>query len=54
MKTYDFSKGKRGRVSKPESEPAGKTRITIRLDDDSIDHFMAERTNPVEGSVIKP
>jgi uncharacterized protein (DUF4415 family) len=41
MKTYDFSKGKRGRVSKPEPEPAGKTRITIRLDDDIIDHFMA-------------
>jgi hypothetical protein len=31
---YDFSKGKRGRVL-PEPEPVGKTRITIRLDQDS-------------------
>lgn len=42
MKTYDFSKGKRGRVLEPEPEPAGKTRITIRLDADILDHFMAK------------
>lgn len=42
MKTYDFSKGKRGPVRPPRPEPAGKTRITIRLDDDIIDHFMKE------------
>ncbi len=38
-KIYDFSKGKRGPVVKP---PAGKTRITIRLDDDLIEWFKAE------------
>ena len=38
-KVYDFSKGKRGAVVKP---PAGKTRITIRLDDDLIEWFKAE------------
>lgn len=39
---YDFSKGKRGPVRQPRPEPGGKTRITIRLDDDIIDHFMKE------------
>jgi uncharacterized protein (DUF4415 family) len=34
-KEYDFSKGKRGAVI----QSAGKTRITIMLDDDVIDHF---------------
>jgi hypothetical protein len=38
-KIYDFSKGKRGPVVKP---PAGKTRITIRLDDDLLEWFKAE------------
>ncbi len=33
---YDFSKGKRGAVI--SSEP-GKTRITIRLDNEILDHF---------------
>ena len=33
---YDFSKGKRGPVIKT---PAGKTRITIRLDDDVVAWF---------------
>ncbi len=33
---YDFSKAKRGAVL--ESEP-GKTRITIRIDDDVLDWF---------------
>jgi uncharacterized protein (DUF4415 family) len=35
-KEYDFSKGKRGAVV---TQPAGKTRITIRLDDDVLDWF---------------
>jgi uncharacterized protein (DUF4415 family) len=35
-KDYDFSKGKRGAVV---SVPTGKTRITIRLDDDLLDWF---------------
>jgi len=39
--SYDFSKGKRGRIAKPEPEPAGKIKITIRLDADIVDHFMA-------------
>jgi uncharacterized protein (DUF4415 family) len=40
--SYDFSKGKRGRISKPAPEPAGKVKITIRLDADLVDHFLAE------------
>jgi uncharacterized protein (DUF4415 family) len=37
MKTeYDFSKGKRGAVL---PVPTGKTRVTIRLDDDLLDWF---------------
>jgi uncharacterized protein (DUF4415 family) len=39
---YDFSKGKRGRISPSEAEPAGKTRITIRLDQDVLDYFLQE------------
>ncbi len=43
---YDFSKGKRGRIAPPEPEPKGapreKTRTTIRLDEDLIDHFLKE------------
>ena len=39
---YDFSKGKRGRILPPEPEPQGKTRITIRLDEDIVDHFLKE------------
>jgi uncharacterized protein (DUF4415 family) len=35
-KNYDFSRGKRGPVVKPK---AGKTRITIRIDDDVLDWF---------------
>jgi uncharacterized DUF497 family protein len=44
--TYDFSKGKQGRVlAEPPSEPE-KVRITIRLDEDLIDYFgaMADRS----------
>jgi Arc/MetJ family transcription regulator len=39
---YDFSKGKRGPVIEPSP---GKTRITIRLDDDILEWFrdQAER-----------
>jgi uncharacterized protein (DUF4415 family) len=37
---YGFSKGKRGRVVEPEPEPGGKTRITIRLDQDIVDRFL--------------
>ena len=36
MKTYDFSKGKRGAVL---PLPPGKERITIRLDTDILEHF---------------
>jgi uncharacterized protein (DUF4415 family) len=39
---YDFGRGKRGRIVAPEAEPHGKTRITIRLDDDLVDHFLRE------------
>jgi uncharacterized protein (DUF4415 family) len=38
---YDFSKGKRGRVVPPELEPEGKVRITIRLDQNVVDRFLA-------------
>ena len=48
---YDFSKGKRGRVLPPEPEPEGKTRITIRLDQDVVDRFfrMAEESGGTIG-----
>ena len=36
MRTYDFSKGKRGAVV---PVPPGKERITIRLDADILEHF---------------
>jgi len=39
---YDFSKGKRGRIAPKEPEPRGKTRITIRLDEDLVEHFLKE------------
>jgi uncharacterized protein (DUF4415 family) len=39
---YDFSEGKRGRIAPPEPEPRGKARITIRLDEDLIDHVLKE------------
>ena len=38
-KEYDFSKGKRGQVVKI---PKGKTRITIRIDDDILDWFRQQ------------
>jgi len=39
---YNFSGGKRGRIAPQEPEPRGKTRITIRLDEDLVDHFLKE------------
>jgi uncharacterized protein (DUF4415 family) len=38
---YDFSKGRRGRIGSVTPEPAGKVKITIRLDQDIVDHFLA-------------
>jgi len=38
-KEYDFSKAHRGPIRTPTS---GKTRITIRLDDDVIEWFKAQ------------
>lgn len=35
---YDFSKGRRGAVVRPAR---GKTRITIRLDNELLDYFRA-------------
>jgi uncharacterized protein (DUF4415 family) len=48
---YDFSKGKRGRVLPAQPEPEGKTRITIRLDQDIVDRFfrMAEESGGKAG-----
>ena len=39
LKEYDFSKGKRGAVVRA---PKGKTRITIRIDDDVLEWFRGE------------
>jgi uncharacterized protein (DUF4415 family) len=39
---YNFSKGKRGRIAPVKPEPQGKTRITIRIDDDLMSHFLKE------------
>jgi uncharacterized protein (DUF4415 family) len=39
---YDFSKGKREAL---DPTPPGKTRITIRLDNDIIEWFRQEVTN---------
>jgi uncharacterized protein (DUF4415 family) len=36
---YDFSQGKRGAI---DPLPAGKTRITIRLDDEVLDWFREQ------------
>ncbi|MBC7876693.1 MAG: BrnA antitoxin family protein [Anaerolineales bacterium] len=38
-KEYNFSKGKRGAVV---SAPKGKTRITIRIDDDILNWFREQ------------
>ncbi|BAY94403.1 MULTISPECIES: BrnA antitoxin family protein [unclassified Tolypothrix] len=42
---YDFSQGKRGAI---ESTPPGKTRITIRLDDEILVWFR-EQVNAAGG-----
>jgi uncharacterized protein (DUF4415 family) len=39
MKTYDFTKGKRGPVL---PVPPGKERITIRLDTDILEYFRRQ------------
>lgn len=44
---YDFSKGKRGPVVRV---PRGKTRITIRLDDDILDWFRDRVTEAGGGN----
>ena len=36
---YDFSQGRRGAV---DPMPAGKTRVTIRLDDDILEWFREQ------------
>jgi hypothetical protein len=38
-KSYDFQRAKRGAVVQP---PAGKTRITIRIDDDVLEWFRKQ------------
>jgi uncharacterized protein (DUF4415 family) len=38
-KEYDFSRGRRGPVLKA---PPGKTRVTIRLDDDVLEWFRQQ------------
>ena len=38
-KEYNFKRGKRGAIL---AAPAGKTRITIRLDDDILDWFRGQ------------
>ena len=46
-KQYDFSKGKRAPVIKV---PRGKSRITIRLDDDVLDWFRKQVDDAGGGS----
>lgn len=47
---YDFHKAKRGAVV---SVPKGKTRITIRLDDEILDWFRDQVDGPA-GATIRP
>ena len=44
--SYDFSKGRRGRVVAEPPLESGKVKITIRLDEDLIDYFgtIADRS----------
>ncbi|MCC5667251.1 BrnA antitoxin family protein [Nostoc sp. CHAB 5784] len=50
MKTeYDFSQGKRGAI---ESTPTGKTRITIRLDDEVLAWFR-DQVDAAGGEITK-
>jgi uncharacterized protein (DUF4415 family) len=46
-KQYDFSKGKRGAVVSPAR---GKSRITIRLDDEILNWFRREVNNAGGGN----
>jgi uncharacterized protein (DUF4415 family) len=46
-KQYDFSKGKRGAVVTPAR---GKSRITIRLDDEILNWFRREVNNAGGGN----
>lgn len=48
---YDFSKGKRGRVVPEPPFEQGKVKITIRLDEDLLEHFgkMADATGGKSG-----
>jgi uncharacterized protein (DUF4415 family) len=39
---YDFRHGTRGRITPPQPVPRNKTRITIRIDEDLVDHFLRE------------
>lgn len=41
-KSYNFAAGKRGRVIAQEPEQRGKTRITIRIDEDILDFFLKQ------------
>ena len=49
--SYDFSKGKRGRVLPEQPIESGKVKITIRLDEDILDHFgkVADRSQGAVG-----
>ena len=49
-KEYDFSKGKRGPIV---PIPAGKTRITIRIDDDVLAWFREQVNNAGGGNYQK-
>ena len=45
---YDFSKGKRGA---PIKAPPGKTRITIRIDDDILGWFKMQHTTRAAAAI---
>jgi uncharacterized protein (DUF4415 family) len=49
-KEYDFCKTRRGPVMPPTP---GKTRITIRLDNDVIEHFQAI-VDRAGGATVRP
>ena len=40
--SYDFGKGTRGRIVPSEPESPNKAKITIRIDQDIIDHFLGK------------
>ncbi|HEY9640451.1 MAG TPA: BrnA antitoxin family protein [Coleofasciculaceae cyanobacterium] len=44
---YDFSQGKRGAI---DPTPPGKTRITIRLDDEVLEWFREQARNAGGGN----